>query len=211
MASTSLARAPLSSLENRKLVNGRNNDKMQLCLLLFRNSSVYAALSANLHSTYGFICVKATEVHVFLCTSLPSRALPLTMQYGTPILRHRAGRKMTSYRNKKKLIFHRDKVKEETWTLWSLLRVKKLVCFDLHRDFRWRNLNIIASYHFFFFNSTSNLKSRCRRYILRWDQHHGQWQPAAPSCFPPVLWRCSHLKVGEHAYSGVTDQIFQWL
>lgn len=120
-------------------------------LLLFRNSSVYAALSANLHSTYGFICVKATEVHVFLCTSLPSRALPLTMQYGTPILRHRAGRKMTSYRNKKKLIFHRDKVKEETWTLWSLLRVKKLVCFDLHRDFRWRNSNIIASYHFFFF------------------------------------------------------------
>lgn len=32
--------------------------------------------------------------------------------------------------------------------LWCLLRVKKLVCFDLHRDFRWRNSNIIARYRF---------------------------------------------------------------
>lgn len=47
--------------------------------------------------TYGLICVKATDVHVFLCTSLPSLALPLTMQYGTPILRQRAGRKTTSW------------------------------------------------------------------------------------------------------------------
>lgn len=48
--------------------------------------------------TYGLVCVKAIEVQVFLCTSLPSLALPLTMQYGTPILRHRAGKNTTSYK-----------------------------------------------------------------------------------------------------------------
>lgn len=41
---------------------------------------------------------------------------------------------------------------EKTWTLWCLLRVKKLVCFDLHRDFRWRNSNIIARHRFSKFN-----------------------------------------------------------
>ena len=46
--------------------------------------------------THGLTCVMATEVHVFLCTSLPNLALPLMMQYGTPILRHKAGRKTTS-------------------------------------------------------------------------------------------------------------------
>lgn len=52
----------------------------------------------SVHFTHGLVCVKATEVQVFLCTSLPSLALPLTMQYGTPILRHRAGKNTTSYK-----------------------------------------------------------------------------------------------------------------
>lgn len=62
-------------------------------------------------ATYGLICVKATDVHVFLCTSLPSLALPLTMQYGTPILRQRAGRKTTSWEGKyrKKLILQQHR------------------------------------------------------------------------------------------------------
>ncbi len=50
------------------------------------------------HFTHGLVCVMAKEVQVFLCTSLPSLALPLTMQYGTPILRHRAGKNTTSYK-----------------------------------------------------------------------------------------------------------------
>lgn len=42
--------------------------------------------------------MKATQVHVFLWTSRPSLALLLIMQYGTPILRHRAGKKTTSWK-----------------------------------------------------------------------------------------------------------------
>mmetsp|Transcript_16059 Transcript_16059/g.41632 ORF Transcript_16059/g.41632 Transcript_16059/m.41632 type:complete len:232 (-) Transcript_16059:44-739(-) len=42
------------------------------------------------------ISVKASAVAVFLFTTWPRRALDLTMQYGTPILRQRAGRKMTT-------------------------------------------------------------------------------------------------------------------
>ncbi len=66
----------------------------------------------SVHFTHGLVCVKATEVQVFLCTSLPSLALPLTMQYGTPILRHRAGKNTTSYK-------------------WNKLNQ---LCIDIHRN-----------------------------------------------------------------------------
>ena len=39
---------------------------------------------------------RATQVHVFLLTNAPSRALPLMIQYGTPILRHKAGKNKTN-------------------------------------------------------------------------------------------------------------------
>jgi hypothetical protein len=44
--------------------------------------------------------VTATHVQVFLLTSVPRRALPFTMQYGTPILRQRAGRNNTNWKSK---------------------------------------------------------------------------------------------------------------
>lgn len=47
-------------------------------------------------------CVRATVEHVLRRTRRPKRALPLTMQYGTPILRHKAGRNNTICINKKK-------------------------------------------------------------------------------------------------------------
>lgn len=100
----------------------------------------------NVFVTYGLVCVKATEVQVFLCTSLPSLALPLTMQYGTPILRHRAGKNTTSYKWQIKSIKNwqqtpHTQIKPEAKTILKrivtemhlrdierlLLRVKKLV------------------------------------------------------------------------------------
>lgn len=48
-------------------------------------------------------CVRATAVHVLRLTRRPKRALPLTMQYGTPILRHKAGRNNTICKMKKRL------------------------------------------------------------------------------------------------------------
>lgn len=42
-------------------------------------------------NTHGLILAKARAVHVFRLTTRPKRALPFTMQYGTPILRHNAG------------------------------------------------------------------------------------------------------------------------
>lgn len=109
-------------------------------------------------ATYGLICVKAIDVHVFLCTSLPSLALPLTMQYGTPILRQRAGRKTTSWEGKGKEEIDTTAAQANTQRKAgtvrcsshivllrvTVLRVKKLVCFDPHGEFRWRNSNIIA-------------------------------------------------------------------
>ena len=48
--------------------------------------------------TYGFTVAMAKQVAVFLCTTRPSRDFPLTMQYGTPILRQSAGRKSTIWK-----------------------------------------------------------------------------------------------------------------
>lgn len=45
-----------------------------------------------------FTWVRATVVQVFLWTSRPKEALPLTMQYGTPIFRQRAGKKRTIWK-----------------------------------------------------------------------------------------------------------------
>ena len=42
------------------------------------------------------IAVSASAVAVFLCTTAPRRALPLTMQYGTFICLHSAGSQITS-------------------------------------------------------------------------------------------------------------------
>mmetsp|Transcript_27886 Transcript_27886/g.37246 ORF Transcript_27886/g.37246 Transcript_27886/m.37246 type:complete len:207 (+) Transcript_27886:354-974(+) len=42
------------------------------------------------------LAVKATTAQFFLCTSVPRRALPFTMQKGTFILRQRAGSQTTS-------------------------------------------------------------------------------------------------------------------
>ena len=50
--------------------------------------------------------VIAKQVVVFLRTTRPTRALFLTMQYGTPIFLQRAGRKRTSWN--KKEIFNND-------------------------------------------------------------------------------------------------------
>lgn len=47
--------------------------------------------------TYGLTCARAIAVQVFRWTSCPSRDLPFTMQYGTPIMRHNAGRHTTIY------------------------------------------------------------------------------------------------------------------
>lgn len=111
MASTSLASAPLSSLWREQML-------MQLQHAVFLHY-LHVKTTFYTHSrqafqnlkvrvvprdkglafadTYGLTCVKATEVHVFLCTSRPSLALPLTIQYGTPILRQRAGKNTTSW------------------------------------------------------------------------------------------------------------------
>lgn len=40
--------------------------------------------------------VKARDAQVFLPTNNPNLAFPLTIQYGTPIFLHRAGRKRTT-------------------------------------------------------------------------------------------------------------------
>lgn len=46
-------------------------------------------------------CVRATAEQVLRLTRRPNRALPLTIQYGTPILRHKAGRNNTICINEK--------------------------------------------------------------------------------------------------------------
>jgi hypothetical protein len=56
----------------------------------------YAVLSClHVRGTYELVLSKARQVAVFLRTTRPSLALPFTMQYGTPILRHSAGRNST--------------------------------------------------------------------------------------------------------------------
>lgn len=62
--------------------------------------------------------------------------------------------------NTRKFVFQKDLAKQllhltnnchlsiRNLELWSVLRVKKLVSFDPHRGFRWRNSDIIASDHF---------------------------------------------------------------
>ncbi len=50
--------------------------------------------------THGLTVVKARHVAVFLRTTRPRRALPFTMQYGTPILRQSAGRNSTICRER---------------------------------------------------------------------------------------------------------------
>merc|ERR1711964_161493 len=42
-----------------------------------------------------FTLVRQTAVAVFLCTNFPTRALDLTIMYGTSFLRQRAGKKHT--------------------------------------------------------------------------------------------------------------------
>ncbi len=51
---------------------------------------------------YLLTLVKARAEHVFLRTIWPKRAFPLTIQYGTPIFLHNAGRNRTIYRKIRK-------------------------------------------------------------------------------------------------------------
>lgn len=64
-------------------------------LKLFRIDSV--SLLNEVWSSF-LTSVKARTVAVFLWTTCPSRALPLTMQYGTSIFRQRAGSQITIYK-----------------------------------------------------------------------------------------------------------------
>lgn len=48
--------------------------------------------------------VRATQVQVLRRTKRPKRDLFLTMQYGTPIFRHREGRKMTNWKKRKQFV-----------------------------------------------------------------------------------------------------------
>ena len=56
-----------------------------------------------------FTCVIARQVQVFLRTSVPSRALPFTIQYGTPIFLHKAGMNNTNCKQISNLLKTIDK------------------------------------------------------------------------------------------------------
>lgn len=71
-------------------------------------------------NTYGLTCVKATQVQVFLCTSRPSLALLLMMQYGTPILRHRAGKKTTSWKERESVLYLWQNILVVSQLVWAV-------------------------------------------------------------------------------------------
>lgn len=141
--------------------------------------------------THGLVCVKATEVQVFLCTSLPSLALPLTMQYGTPILRHRAGKNTTSYRWQIKPIKNRQtphiQIKPEAKTIlkrivtekllrdveWLLLRVKKLVFLIFILNSVEEIQDIIADNHKNLRQDVNSVQKE-KRNTPQWDPHRAQ-------------------------------------
>ena len=50
--------------------------------------------------THGLTCVMAKQDKFFLCTTRPRRALFLTIQYGTPIFLHSAGKNRTICKQK---------------------------------------------------------------------------------------------------------------
>lgn len=147
----------------------------------------------NVCVTHGFVCVKATEVQVFLCTSLPSLALPLTMQYGTPILRHRAGKNTTSYRWQIKPIMNRQQsphiqIKPEAKTIlkrivtemllrdieWLLLRVKKLVFLIFILNSGEEIQDIIADNHNNLWQDVHSVQKERERNKPQWDPHRVQ-------------------------------------
>ena len=57
-----------------------------------------ASLKDTSRNTHGWTLVSANAVTVFRRTTRPSRALPFTIQYGTPIFLHSAGRYKTIWK-----------------------------------------------------------------------------------------------------------------
>ena len=125
--------------------------------------------------------VIAKQVVVFLRTTRPTRALFLTMQYGTPIFLQRAGRKRTSWN--KKEIFNYD-----------FLISKEVLCFesDVRSDVKGESsrLNIMTKR---FENSWSSLNNILENknvsnhlYLPQLGQHRWQWWPILPFSFLPM-------------------------
>ena len=72
--------------------------------------------------------MKARQVAVFRRTTLPRRAFPLTMQYGTPILRQSAGRNSTIYKDIFKFTYIvKNRLKLSIINQQGIVRVEQLL------------------------------------------------------------------------------------
>ena len=77
----------------KKEKNKRTSSYLSLKLVLHTSTNLDREVLSS-----AFTFVMANAVTVLRRTSCPKRALPLTMQYGTPIFLHKAGKKITILR-----------------------------------------------------------------------------------------------------------------
>lgn len=89
----------LISSRSLKLFFADSTSLVKLGLSSLKNTNWLKKLRENLwwKTTYALTVDRAKQLTVFRRTTLPRRALPLTMQYGMFIFRHRAGRKRTTW------------------------------------------------------------------------------------------------------------------